>query len=118
MPLLIPSPLAVDSRPSVVFTFTSTAPPEFISVAFPEAGVTSTLNSVPFKVSPEPAVNVPVPENCVNVSAVDPKVIGLSVVKTQPVFPYKVPSSTNVKNPAVTSELTFASSALTAAPED
>ena len=118
MPLLIPTPLPVTSRPSVVFTFTSTAPPVFIRLAFPEDGVTSTLKAVPVKVKPAAAVNVPVPENCVNVNSVVPSVIGLSVVKTHPVFPYKDPSSTNVKNPAVTSELMFASSALTAAPDD
>ena len=63
VPLLIPRPEAVTSRPSFVFTFTSTAPPVFVREAFPEVGVTSTLNVLPVSVSPSPARYVPAPEN-------------------------------------------------------
>jgi hypothetical protein len=50
-----PEPLFM-LKPLSVLTFTSTAPPVFIREALPEVGVTSTLNTVPFRVSPDPAV--------------------------------------------------------------
>ena len=62
-PLLIPRPLPVTSRPSVVLTFTSIAPPVLIRLAFPEVGVTSALNVLPVSVIPAPAKYVPEPEN-------------------------------------------------------
>jgi hypothetical protein len=55
VPLLIPRPLPDTSRPSAVFTFTSTAPPVFVRLALPEVGVTSTLNVLPVRVRPAPA---------------------------------------------------------------
>lgn len=42
-------------------------------------------------------------ENCVNTRAVEPRVIGSSVVRTKPVFPFTVPEVTNVNIPEVTS---------------
>ena len=76
-----------------------------------------TANVVPANVKPPPAVYVPAPENCENTSAVVHNVIASSVVSTQPVFPFVVPSDTNVNIPAVTSALRFASSARSGAPE-
>ena len=55
VPLLIPRPLPVTSKPSVVFTFTFKALLENSKLAFPADGVTSTLNVLPVKVNPSPA---------------------------------------------------------------
>jgi hypothetical protein len=43
------------------------------------------LNTVPVRVNPVPAVNVPAPLNCVQVIGVVPKVPPASIVHTQPV---------------------------------
>ena len=124
-------PLATGSVPVTVEVETSTALVASFAAVIPASltrrvseaismveSSTLTARSVPVRVSPAPPVSEPEPENCVNTSAVVPSVIGLSVVITQPVFPLAVPSSTNVKSPAVTSALTSASVARTAAPED
>ena len=64
-----------------------------------------------------PAVTSPAPENCVKAKAVDPNVIEPFVDNTQPVSALAVPSSINVKAPAVTSVLESKSVALVGAPE-
>ena len=74
--------------PVIITTFESST-----SIVFPDL------------VKPEPAVINPAPLNCVYSKLVVPTVIEPSVDKTHPVSPLIVPSSTNVKAPAVTSEL-------------
>ena len=54
------------------------------------------LNCVPVNVNPVPAVYVPAPENCDQVTAVTPSVPPGLTVHTQPVSPNVAPSWINV----------------------
>ena len=76
----------------------------------------STLNSLPDLLKPVPAVITAELENCVNAIAVVPTVILPVVDKTKPVLAFVVPSSINVKAPAVTSVVESKSVALVGAP--
>ena len=76
----------------------------------------STLKVEPVFVIPVPAVTVADDENCVNDNAVVPTVIAPVVDNTKPAFAFVVPSSTNVKEPAVTSASVSKSVALVGAP--
>ena len=76
------------------------------------------LSSFTFKVFPDllkasPAITCPAPENCTTGIAVVPKLEGVpSCVKTNPLSPFTVPSSTNTNVPPVSSAATFASADL------
>ena len=71
-----------------------------------------TLRVFPDLSKPSPATICPAPENCVNVSAVEPTVIVPSVVNTYPLSAFAEPCSTKKNAPPEISAFASASVAL------
>ena len=92
----VPAILVPLRLPDVMFPVTASDPsvPTVVTCVW----LALTEKVVPVNVKPVPALYVPAPENCTQVTALVPTVVTASGI-TQPVLSYNVPAETNVKSP-------------------